>query len=426
MSTTGRPADVESTAAAIESADFVRVIARADGDSLAASGVLARALDGRAIPFQVSVAPTIGDRTTRATDGDDLTIVVGASDASTDQVRQLEASDRPASLLACDLVGELADADSDADADTDEGKGDDESERTAGSGSGPEPDPVLALAGAFAAGVEPGAGETEWLLESAIDRGLLARRPGVAVPTDDLADGLAYTTQCRGPWSGDLEVTREILAELGISDSQADAHSDAESTITDDDHRRLGSVVALDVVGDEDVSTRGATAIARLLRPYETSAERFATVGGYADVLEATARHAPGLGVALAMGHDVHESALDAWREHGRRAHAALDGASTGRYDGLFVVGVDDGPVETVARLAAAFRSPEPLVLAIGDGEAAVATIDARPLEGALEAVARDLSLGADYDVGRRRGYVRFDSNDVDDATIISAVRETL
>ncbi|WP_207590260.1 exonuclease [Halomontanus rarus] len=425
MSTTGRQADVESLAAAVESADFVRVIARADGDSLAASGVLARALDRRTIPFQVSVATTIGERTTRATDGDDLTLVVGVSDASSDRTRHLESSDRPTSLLACDLVGELED----------EGEAEQEKEQEQEGTAGP--DPVLALAGAFAAGVEPGAGETEWLLESAIDRGLVVRRPGVAVPTDDLADGLAYTTQCRAPWSGDLESVRGVLEDIGLSQSNSrssdgsdsDIDADSNTVLEDDDHRRLGSVVALDVVGHEDVSTRGATAIGRLLRPYETptASAGFTTIGGYADVLEATAEHAPGLGVALAMGHDVRESALEVWRDHGRRAHAALDAASTGRYDGLFVVGIDDGPVESVARLAAAFRSPEPLVLAIGDGEAAVATLDARPLDGALEAVARDLSLGADYDVGRRRGYVRFGSNDsIDDAAIISAVRETL
>ncbi len=89
------------------------------------------------------------------------------------------------------------------------------------------------------------------------------------------------------------------------------------------------------------------------------------------------------------MGHDAREPALAVWREYGRRAHNALEAASTGRYDGLFVVGIDDGPVEAVAALSTAFRSPEPLVLAVGAGEAALATREGTlpPLEG----VARDL-----------------------------------
>ncbi|MFC4246506.1 exonuclease [Natribaculum luteum] len=386
MSTTGRPAALPT--AALESAGFVRIVSRADGDALAAVGIVARALAERETPFQAAVRPTVGSRTDRVAAADDTTetLAIGAIDGD---AHRLAPSDRPTTLAACDLSREL----------------------------GVEPDPVLALAGAFAAGVEPGAGETEHLLETARDRGLLERRPGVAIPTDDVAD-LAYSTLCRAPWSGDSEATTESLADLDFDSEDLDSED-----LDDETWRRVGSLVALEAVGDEPATESAAHAIGRVLNPHATPEGPFATVGGYADVLEATALVAPGTGVALAIGHDASESALEAWREHGRRAHDALDGASTGRYDGLFVVGVDDGPVETVASVAARYRSPEPFVLAIGEGEAGIATLEARSLGGPLEAVSRELE--ADYDVGRRRGYLQYDP-EMDDSTIIATVRDRL
>ena len=397
MSTEGRSAEPSSapTASALERAGFVHIVARADGDALAASGLLARALRERETPYQVSVGRTVADRTARVRDrepaADDATIGVGAVDAD---ITSLEAADRPATLAALDLVRDL-----DA-----------------------TPDPVLALAGLVAADVEPGAGESEWLLETASERGLVDRRPGLAVPTADPVDGLAHSTRLHAPWSGNTDATRDALEGLDIN-------LEAPETFDGDDHRAIGSAVALDVIGDDDAAPVAAETIQRALRPYATPDHGFATVGGYADVLEATARTEPGTGAALAMGHDAHEPALAAWRAYGRNAHAALEGASTGRYDGLFVVGIDDGPVDAVARMAVAFRSPEPSVLAVADGEAAVATRGDEPLGATVEAVAREFEdvgiPGVAYDGGRRRGYLRYDA-DVDESTIIATVREIL
>lgn len=385
MTATGRT--TEPTAAAIESAEFVRILARPDGDALAATGVLARALADRETPFQTSVVPTVAERTARAPAGADPaepTVVVGPSDGD---ARHLDPQDRPATLAACELVREL----------------------------GETPDPVLALAGAFAGGVEPGAGETERLVETARERGSVTRRPGVAVPTDDPVDGLAYTTLVHAPWSGDPDAVRDAVAVVDDP--------------TEDDRRRVGSLVALDAVGDEDATDHAAEAVSRVLHPHETIDGPFATVGGFADLLEATARERPGAGVALALAHGAREAALDAWRDHGRRAHAALDSASTGRYDGLFVLGIDDdlpkidSVVETVARLAANYRSPEPAVLAIGDGAAGIATVDYRSLDVPFDAIAR--TLEADHDRGPWYGSLRFDP-ELDDVAVIDAVRDAI
>ena len=410
MSTDGRPA--ETHAADLESAGFVRLVTRADGDALAASGLLAQALAARGTPFQVTVGRTVAERTERARapaggddddDDDDLTLVVGTADAD---ATRLDADDRPATLAAVDSVRDL----------------------------GETPDLVLALAGLVAAGVEPGAGESEWIVETAAERGLVERRPGVAVPTADPVDGIAHSTRLRAPWSGDIDAARDALADaLPAAAERAD-----DGTLEADDHRTIGSLVALDAVSADGAVDAAATSIQRALRPYATPDGPFETVGGYADVLEATARTEPGTGAALAMGHEAREPALSAWREYGRSAHAALEGASTGRYDGLFVVGVDDGPVEAVAAIAAAYRSPEPTVLCTGDGEAAIGTREDGALP-ALEGVARELEgeiggddgdegdahrgAGVEYDVGRRRGYLRYDRN-ADESTIIAAVRE--
>ncbi|MEY7850879.1 exonuclease [Natrarchaeobius sp. A-rgal3] len=407
MSTDGRSTDA-SAAFDVESANFVQLVTRADGDALAASGLVARALAGRGTPFQVTVTGTVTERTRRvrtmadeSASARDLTLAVGAVDAD---VPRLGAPDRPATLAAVDLVCNL---------DT-------------------EPDPVLALAGLVSAGVDPGAGESEWILETARERGLVDRRPGVAVPTRDPVDGIAHSTRLSAPWSGDPDAARAALEAVDVAvDSVAD--------LDGDDRRAIGSLVALDAVGAEGAVATAAESVERILRPYATPEGPFETVGGYADVLEAIARSEPGTGAALAMGHDAREPTLAAWREHGRSAHRALAAASTGRYDGLSVVGIDDGPVETVARIVAAYRAPEPAVLAIGSGEAAIATHGRESIAATVERVARDLAdatpdssesregdePSVEYDVGRRRGYLRYDAS-VDDSTVIETVRGVL
>lgn len=364
-------------AAAVESAGFVRVLARADGDAVAASGLLARALADRAIPYQVSVGATVADRTARLEgDGGDVTVVVGDGPETGHRL----APEGPATPRACEVVADL----------------------------GSEPDPILALAGAAAAGIDPENGELAGVHESATDDGLIESRPGIATPTD-AADALAHTTLCRGPWSGNLDAAESVVEAVG-EDPQATA-----------------SAAAIDAVGSEDASRRAASAVDRVLRPARIAGDHpFATVEGYADVLRALARAVPGIGVACAVGDPacVREQALETWREHGRRAHAALGRATTRRYDGLVVVETD-GPVGAVAGLVADYRSPEPAVLAVDakGGEAALATAEARPLGGALASAATEIGAGDAYDAGPRRGYLRFEG---DRNAVVTAVRGAL
>ena len=372
MHPTGAAAD--TTPAALESAGFVWLLARPDADSLAGAGLLARALGDRGIPFQVSVTDRRerderANANTRAADADadvggdeddDLTIALGPTDAA---VTTLDPADGPLSVQAAALVGAIGD----------------------------RPDPVLAHVGAVTSGFDPGLS----LDDESVDIRPLESRPGVGVPTDDPVDGLAHSTLVRAAWSGDPDAVAEAI---GGAEGQ-----------------ELASLVAIDAVGAPDASARAGATLDRFLHPQVTPDGPFATVAGTADVLAATARMAPGVGVALALGHDVTDAALDVWREHAIAVHAAIDGVTTHRYDGLFALDLAaDAPapartdaIESVARLAAATTTPEPLVLVVGDGVAAlastsVAMVDGSKRDGATTArgAATDDASAADATIG--------------------------
>jgi hypothetical protein len=366
MATTGRPEADSPTASGVaerlRGAGFVRLIAAPDGDGLAATGLLAGAL--ASTPYQASVAPTAADAA-RTTDAD-LTVAVGRPAGAADLTL-----DAPASRLAYDVATDL--------------------------GGG---DPVLALAGMVAAGVEPQGTPLEDATAAGLDR-----RPGVGVPTSDPVDGLAHSTLVHAGFSGDREAVADLLA--GIDRDGSD-----EAT-----RRTVASLVALAVAGDEAGGPRATEAAERIFRPYVGGP--FETVAGYADVLDALARERPGLGIALAVGSGDREAALSAWRDHGTRAHAAVDAARTGRYDGLFVARCEAGPVGTVARLVHDYRSPEPVTLVVADGEAAVVADD----ETDAGATAREAAaaVGGSGDGTATRARARFDA---DDSEFVLAVRE--
>ncbi len=382
MAVAGRPEEraANSVADALREAAFVRLSVHPDGDSLAAAGLLARALSTQTIPFQASVVRT-GRTVPTATD-DTTTVLIGRESDGKIAISERE---KPASETAFEVCREL---------DT-------------------EPDPVLALAGMFAAGGFEGS----TALEIARERGLIEQRPGVAIPVADVADGLTHTTLAHAPFSGDSEATAAAL-------------DDCEATDTDDGRRRIASLLALSVASTKESTPRAAEAVERALRPYtiteprddeDSSRTRFETVGGFADVLCASAHERPGTGLALALGHDVCEAALAAWRTHGNRAHAALRNGTTERYRNVFVTHVGaDTPLTTTARLLCDFRSPESIALAVGEtGAAAAAREDAN-----LGQRMRKAGAAADGDGhgSARRGRASFE----DSETFVAAFREAV
>jgi len=323
MSAADRPdaQSLDDIATRLRDAGFVRFVARPDGDSVAAVSLLASALDTSGVPYQISVTP-LSERPERSTDAD-LTVAIGRS--ATDAALTIGV-DGPSSPRAYAVATELG------------------SDRLA-----------LALAGAVAADGHPG----DELATRGAERGI-ERRPGVAVPTTDRADALVHSTLVHAPFSGDRTAVESAVAGLDFDGTE--------------DRRALASQVALAVGADPDGTARGASRVERFLRPL--SGGPFETIEGYADVLDATVREQPGLAVAVALGGVDNETALDIWRAHARAAHATIRTARTGRYDGLFVAQCDgQPPVGTVARLVAEFRSPEPLVLVVGDGIAAARTV---------------------------------------------------
>jgi hypothetical protein len=327
MSTTGRPEESAPAASEVASrlreADFVRLVAAATGDGVAAMTLLTTALEARGVAHQSSVVP-LPEPADRATDAD-LTIALGRP--AVDAELALGADRQPASVTALSVATELGTADYE-----------------------------LALAGIVADGATPASD----VLAAAAERGI-ERRPGVAAPSPNLADALAHSALVSAPFSGDIEAAEEALAGIGASDPAEDEET----------RRAVASLVAFEVCAAEASTPHAADAVERFLRPLAAPGGRFETVEGYADVLDATAREQPGLAVALALGGVGPADGLDIWRAHSRRAHEAVRSASTGRYDGLYVVQCDgDQPLGTVGRIVADYRSPEPLVLAVDDSGA--------------------------------------------------------
>ncbi|WP_248896554.1 exonuclease RecJ [Haloplanus halobius] len=377
-------ADAADIATALRNAPFVRVVAAADGDSLAASGVLARALSDCGVPFQIRADP-LSD----PVPGDD-NLVVACGTTGGDVA--LAGQSTPASLVAADASRAL----------------------------GVDPDPIVALAGVAASGRPIDAGAASTLLDAARERTAVERRPGVAVPTADVADGLAHSTLVHAPLSGDPEAARDAL--------DAVAFPDAPST---EDHRRLASWLAIEATAS---SARAATAVERALRPHATPDGQFATIEGFGDALDAAASERPGAGVALALRGDdaTRDAVLDAWRTHARAVHSALTTATTGRYDGVFVVRTDDGHpgrLGTVARLSLAYRSPEPVVVAVAGDDAvsaaAAASADDDALDEAMRVAVRNVDADGTSAGDTRRATARFD-DEVPVSRLITAFREAL
>jgi len=382
MATTSADAPApDAAAAALDGAAFVRLFGAADGDSLAASALLAAALRDAGVPFHVRIA---AGPTTEPPAADGVSLALGREAPSADASLPRSAAE-PASSRAFSVARE----------------------------AGLDPDPVLALAGVVAAGRDPAAGCPP-AMEAAREDGRLERRSGIAVPTADLAVGLAASTLFVAPYSGDIPAARERLAAVS-----------PRSPPTEADRRRLASLVAVDVAGHEDASRHAATAVERALRPYAIRGPA-ATLAGYADALDALALREPALGVAFALGGN--DAALDAWRDHGLAAQRAVSDARLGRYDGSIVARVDARPdvLPTVARLLRDFRSPEPTAFVSttgpdGDVHAAAASRDPVGVDDAMATAAAEFGGTADGTASRARG--RFEG---DHAPVAAAVRGAL
>ncbi|WP_280538069.1 exonuclease RecJ [Halopenitus sp. POP-27] len=418
----------DTIAGVVRDAPFVRLVARDDGDSLAAASLLAGAARGVDTPFQIRIHPdpagTIDDATGDSGPGpsagtdDEVHVLVGVEGIETTTT---SANDRSA-----------------GDGSADDGSADDRSTATesyvlrsdgrpastaafaVGTELGGDPDPVLALAGVVAAGSVPGTDGSGTALDVATQRGLVERQPGLAVPspeTDDgLATGIAASTLFHAPYSGAPD---DVRATIG-----ADVLADA-------DRRRVASTVAVDVVAPAAATQRASSAVERALRPYATTGP-VGTVGGYADVLDVLARESPGTGIALALAgtgvnDDLRSAAIETWQTHGTAVHAAIAETTMARYDGVSVarVSAPAATLPTVARLLREYRSPEPVTLVLDPdaGRVAAAATDPTGIGTALRRVAAERD-GTGWG-GPTRGGARVPMDD-DGSAVIAATREAL
>lgn len=398
------PDAAHTVASTVAAAPFVRIFGHADGDALAACGLLAVALRDREIPFRVHVSTDPAGDAVDAVERDDgerdgsQTIVVSRGQRGpADLVVPARDDRQPASVAAAAISREL----------------------------GVDPDPVIALAGVIAAGETPGGAGGDDLLAAAESAALVERRPGVAVPTADLATDLAHSTRLDAAFSGDVDAADELLADLSIP-------TDSDAEIGEETWTQLASAVAVATATADTAAPQAADSVEAALRPYATPTAPFATLGGYADVLSALAHEAPGVAVSLAFGASGAVSkALATWRDHAAAAHAALDAPTTGRYEGVYVLRVEtDRPsvLPTVARLAREFRSPEPVALVVsepidGRRRAALAASKPRGLADVTATVAREF----DGDAGGTPTQATLAVDDsVADGELIAAIREAL
>lgn len=351
----------------VRGADHCVILARADGDAVAAAGILAAACQTAGTSVQVCVVRTRRElrRRLEAADADSTPLVVGTTADDTPSV-----SRRLLSPWAFDL-----------------------SKRVGG-----DPDPVLALAGVVAAGADPAEATPELL-----DAASLEPTPGVAIPTADLADGLAHSTMIHAAFSGDPDRLRGDLDEF-------DPGTAPET---------LASWLALTIAGPNAVPDRAGSAVERIFRPYRTE-DGFETVGGFADVLDALAREAPGAAVSLAFGGSDPETARSIWRDRSSRVHDAVRDADCSSRDELTVAFVD-GPVEPTARLLRAYRVETPTVVAVDEGTLGIASAAPSAGESLVRAAGRDDGSGM---ARGRTGFARI-PNDVLES-VLDTLEETI
>ncbi|MFB6267255.1 MAG: exonuclease RecJ [Halodesulfurarchaeum sp.] len=362
MATTGRstaaPSSPEAIAERLASADFVHVVGHADGDSLAAAGILGKALHHVEVPLQLSIEdrPQRGEERLSQAEGTVIGLGLGA-DGEHSGPGALSVSRPPLATTAHEIATAL----------------------------GAEPDPILALAGAVAAGSVPGGPP----LSEAKDLGV-ETRPGLAIPVDDPTDGLVHTGLVHGEFSGSEDATAAFLERLALPED-----------LPAEDRRRLASAVAVSATAAPG-GTRAAEAIGRAIAPLvipATSqrgsaqssfvASGFRTVGGIADVLESLSRTDPGRGTSLVLGHGDVTEALEIWRRHNRAVHQELETTELTEYDAIAVFEGETADPWTTARLLRDFGTDRPRVLARRDDRIVLATTEAGAREQLTEATGR-------------------------------------
>jgi hypothetical protein len=324
MATTGTRADRSEPAALaghLRGAECVRIVSRADGDGLAAAAIFGDALATLGVPRHLSMARAREAAAPRF-EAAGTALAPGFADLGPACPRD------SAALWAFETAREL----------------------------GADPDPGLALAGAIAAGAP-----LQGAALKAVSQDGLERRPGVASPTTDVAEGLAYSGLLHAPFSGDEDAAAAFLDELDRPTGQ-----------TDDSRTDLASAVALAATEDR-ISNRAVSQLHGALAPHPSPTD-FATIEGYGDVLRAAARVEPGAALAATLGTVDAELLLDKWRSYGSDLHRAIEDlpADEDRVTAM----VEAVSPRDVIRLGHAYRGPAAELAVAGPDSLALATTE--------------------------------------------------
>lgn len=184
------------------------------------------------------------------------------------------------------------------------------------------------------------------------------RVPGLGLVTDDRVDGLAHSTLVHGPFSADLKAAERML-----------------DRVADERDAAIPSVMALTLLEDPD--GQPSAAVGRMLGKVQTPDGALATANGLSDVLDVLSDIDPGLGLALAHGHDAAVSdALDTWRQTATEVHAACREIPPEVDGPIAEVRTDVDAPAVLARLVRDFRTTAPVVLVRGSNGGAVAAQD--------------------------------------------------
>lgn len=363
--------DVGDIASTITEHGVVQMGVRADAGSLAAAGIIARVCEAVGAGFHITTVRTTAEHAAwhETTDPDAGVLSIGID------------AESPGGLPPVCLGAAVAD----------------------------RLDVLVPVALVVAGGLADGRPPST-LDAPGIDFDGIHQRPGLGIPTEDPIVGVAYSTLIHGSFSGDPDAVRELLP--------VDGDSDGES-FTDTDRKGVASVVALECLGSEAATDRATVGLERFLQPH-VGKSPFASLEGYMDVLDVVSRSQPGLGIALTTGANIQEAALAAWQDTATQVHAGIRDAELSRYDGV-VVARTEGPVELVARVLRDYRSPEPVVLAINDGSAGLATVD-REAGSLVEAVTD--AVDASGLARNHTGFIQFPQDQTD--AIVDAVQEAI
>lgn len=309
----------------LASADLVRLAVPPTADSIAATGILTRALAERGIPHHASISPT----GSIADPHDAHCVAVGAA-----RNPGVDACLRPgsATVSVAEQVRSL----------------------------GQDPHPELLAAGSLFSRPDV----------VAADRGA-TRTAGVGVAVADVADGLAHATLVHGPFSGDPALAAAWLGE-----------------VDEEDGRRLGSAVALSTIAEAGAAPRVPYMIERFIHPIRTANAPFETAAGTADVLDVVAACDPGLALAVACGQrTARGAALEAWRAASERIHRTIRAAEPEPHTGIDILRVSNVCAAPLARLSLDVLTTQPTVAVLTEDRVAVASIerDGGDLVGLIE-----------------------------------------